>query len=73
MEREAEINQIAYRIWEEEGRPEGRDLEHYLRAKEIWQRNHSGEPFGTSPGSAPRRSTRPKSAGRKRSTPPKAG
>ena len=30
-----QIRTLAYTIWEEEGRPEGKDLEHYLRAKKI--------------------------------------
>jgi Protein of unknown function (DUF2934) len=29
------IKELAYVIWEEEGRPEGKDLEHYFRAKQI--------------------------------------
>jgi hypothetical protein len=30
-----EIKKLAFRIWEEEGRPTGKDVEHYLRAKII--------------------------------------
>ncbi|MBK9138468.1 MAG: DUF2934 domain-containing protein [Verrucomicrobia bacterium] len=30
---EAEIARVAYEIWEEEGRPEGRDLEHWMLAR----------------------------------------
>lgn len=29
------IAQTAYRIWDEEGRPEGRDLDHWLRAQAM--------------------------------------
>ncbi len=29
----SKIEQAAYRIWEEEGRPEGRDLDHWLQAE----------------------------------------
>lgn len=36
-EREEEIRRIAYKLWEEDGRPEGRDLEHYFRAEAIWK------------------------------------
>lgn len=32
---EAEIQHAAYLIWIEDGRPEGRDLEHWLTAKEM--------------------------------------
>jgi hypothetical protein len=30
-----QIRTLAYTIWEEEGCPDGKDLEHYLRAKKI--------------------------------------
>ncbi len=36
MDREQEIQRIAYQLWEEEGRPIGRDFERWLRAEEIW-------------------------------------
>jgi hypothetical protein len=36
-EREEEIRRIAYRLWEEDGCPEGRDVEHYFRAEAIWK------------------------------------
>lgn len=32
---EEEISARAYEIWESEGRPEGRDKEHWFRAKEL--------------------------------------
>lgn len=32
-DREAEIAKRAYAIWELEGRPKGRDIEHWLRAE----------------------------------------
>lgn len=32
---EADIQHAAYLIWIEDGRPEGRDLEHWLTAKEM--------------------------------------
>jgi len=35
MEKQDEIKVIAYRMWEEEGRPYGKDLEHYYRAKQF--------------------------------------
>jgi len=37
MNHDEEVRLIAYRIWEEEGRPDGRDLEHWLKAEAIWQ------------------------------------
>jgi hypothetical protein len=30
-----EIKKLALSIWEEEGRPTGKDVEHYFRAKKI--------------------------------------
>ena len=31
---EEQIRELAYAIWEQEGRPDGRDLEYYFRAKQ---------------------------------------
>ncbi|CAA7623222.1 DUF2934 domain-containing protein [Magnetospirillum sp. SS-4] len=33
MNRDAEIKDLAYRLWEEAGRPDGRDQEFWLRAE----------------------------------------
>ena len=38
--RDEEIRQIAYYLWLEEGRPDGRHLEHWLRAESIWRARH---------------------------------
>jgi len=35
MPTEQQIKELAYAIWEQEGRPDGRDQEHYFRAKQI--------------------------------------
>jgi hypothetical protein len=35
MATEEKIRKLAYSIWEQEGRPEGKAVEHYLRAKKI--------------------------------------
>ncbi len=37
MGREDEIRLIAYSIWEEEGCPDGKDCEHWMRAEAIWE------------------------------------
>jgi hypothetical protein len=37
MGREDEIRLIAHSIWEDEGCPDGRDREHWLRAETIWE------------------------------------
>jgi hypothetical protein len=38
--REDEIRIIAFYIWEEENRPNGRAIEHWLKAETIWERTH---------------------------------
>jgi hypothetical protein len=40
MEREEEIRLIAYRIWEEEGRPQALDFDHWLKAEAMWRERH---------------------------------
>jgi len=36
MHHDEAVKVIAYRIWEEEGRPEGRALDHWLKAEALW-------------------------------------
>ena len=36
-----EIKVLAYKIWEEEGRPQGMDVEHYLRAKALLEKQEA--------------------------------
>jgi hypothetical protein len=35
MPTEEQIRQLAYALWEQEGSPEGKDQEHYFRAKKM--------------------------------------
>jgi hypothetical protein len=35
MATDEDIRKLAYNIWEKEGRPDDKDVEHYLRAKKI--------------------------------------
>jgi len=35
MPTEEEIKKLAHEIWEQEGRPEGKDVEHYFRAEKL--------------------------------------
>ena len=35
-----EIALAAYCIWEEEGRPQGHDVEHWLRAEDLLRQGH---------------------------------
>jgi len=34
--RDEEIRQVAYKLWQEEGCPDGYDLEHWLKAETVW-------------------------------------
>ncbi len=36
MDREEKIRSLAYSIWENEGHPHGRDMEHWLKAETIF-------------------------------------
>jgi hypothetical protein len=40
IERDAEIRELAYRIWQEEGYPYGQEVQHWLKAEAIWQEKH---------------------------------
>lgn len=40
IDRDQEIRQLAYTIWQESGCPNGSDLEHWLKAEEIWLEKH---------------------------------
>jgi hypothetical protein len=49
-----QIGTRAYELWEKEGRPNGRDVAHWLEAERMIQQQP------TPPSSAPRRDARPK-------------
>ncbi len=51
MPTEAQIRELAYRIWEQEGKPEGKDREHYFRAKQMLEAQEAG--VGARPAPAP--------------------
>jgi hypothetical protein len=38
MSEEDDIHLIAYGLWEQEGCPDGRDCEHWYKAKLIWDK-----------------------------------
>ena len=79
--KEAEIEQRAYEIWEREGRPEGRHVEHWMQAQwelqgeaEIAGHNASSATAGGSGIAAPakkttRRTAAPKAAAPKAAAP----
>jgi hypothetical protein len=41
MATEKQIEKLAYSIWEQEGRPEGKHEEHYFRAKQILEQQEA--------------------------------
>lgn len=48
-EREQQIRERAHRLWEEAGRPEGRDEEFWERAEQEIGEFDRGDPVGRSP------------------------
>jgi hypothetical protein len=69
--RDEEIRQIAYYLWLDEGRPDGRHVEHWLRAEAIWRARQEAEQRHKSLPTRPKRPRKPmagapKSVGRKR-------
>lgn len=65
-EKEEEIRRIAHKIWEEEGRPDGRASEHWSRAEALWEEQHSQKPSGAQPEAAAQPpASRKKGGGRK--------
>ena len=40
IERDVEIRELAYRIWQEEGYPHGYEVQHWLKAETIWLEEH---------------------------------
>jgi hypothetical protein len=67
MQHNEEIRLIAYHIWEEQGRPDGRDLEHWLKAEAIWQEKSGPQALPSRTAPAPRVAAEKKPA----STPPR--
>jgi len=37
IQHDDEVREIAYKIWEEEGYPQGRDQDHWFKAEAVWQ------------------------------------
>jgi len=40
MDRENDIREIAYQLWEQDGRADGRALDYWLTAEALWTRQH---------------------------------
>ena len=58
MGREDEIRLIAYSIWEQEGRCDGRDCEHWLKAEVIWEENQNNRTASKAKASQKKQATR---------------
>lgn len=43
MPTEEQIRELAYAIWQQEGRPEGKDAEHYFRARQILEQQETAK------------------------------
>jgi hypothetical protein len=46
---EEQIRDLAYTIWEQEGRPQGKDIKHYYRAKKILEERESSKVIELAP------------------------
>jgi hypothetical protein len=73
---EASVSRVAYRLWENAGRPAGRDLEFWLAAEaqvraSVKQTNDAGNSQASvaAPFEKPQRATRPARTGAKKSWP----
>jgi hypothetical protein len=79
MPTEEQIKQLAHSLWEQEGRPEGKDREHYLTAKGILEQRQGAQGRAkasshTASKSSPkaRNRTAPKSSPKARARSPRA-
>lgn len=43
FDHDEEIRQLAYRLWQDAGCPHGADLQHWLKAQELWLESHRSE------------------------------
>ena len=70
MATEEQIRDLAYTIWEQEGRPEGREMEHYFRAKQILEEREAASVIQLAPppptGALPTPQSKPRIPGRRK-------
>ena len=55
MATDEQIRSLAYTIWEQEGYPHGKDVEHYFRAKKILEEQEAARILELAPPSPPPR------------------
>lgn len=53
MPTEEQIKELAYQMWEQEGRPEGRDVEHYFAAKQMLEEQEAAQARASRPRATP--------------------
>ena len=58
MNRDEEIRQVAYKLWQEEGCPDGYEVQHWLRAKMIWEEINRSESEPKQPKALKKRQSR---------------
>jgi hypothetical protein len=63
MPTEEQIKQMAHSLWEQEGRPEGRDLDHYLTAKRILEEQEAAQKRPKAPRAKAAKSAKPSKRG----------
>ena len=49
MATDEQIKELAHSIWEQEGRPNGKDVEHYFRAKQMLEERESSQVIELAP------------------------
>jgi hypothetical protein len=58
MTTDEEVRQLAYRLWQDEGCPDGHELQHWLRAETIWLEEHRPQSKPKQPRAPQRRKTK---------------
>ena len=61
LNRDDEIRQLAYRLWQEAGCPDGNETQHWLTAETIWLGEHRSQSEAKQ--SKARKSRKPKKTG----------
>ena len=66
MVTEEQIKSLAFSIWEREGCPEGKDVEHYFRAKKILEEQEAAQVLELAPTSLLKQIDLPAPPGKRR-------
>ena len=59
MASEEQIKELAYAIWDQEGRPEGKDLDYYFRAKQMLEEREAASSTANEPPAPPASTLQP--------------